>query len=105
MNILNFDLFSAFRELIFHTTIPPRIISLMSMNKATEYSTTHFISFFEKNQTLPKFSSAPRTAHLRVVTNEKCFIHRKSVSSGQLDAKQRTAHQKNASVDYQTDQT
>ncbi len=96
MNILNLFWFGALRGLIFHTTIPPRIISSISMNKATEYSKTYFVSFFEKNQTVSKFSSTQRTAYLRVVTNKKCVIHRNSVSSAQLDAKQRTAHQKNA---------
>ena len=75
MKILNLFWFSALRGFFFHTTIPPQIISMMSMNKATEYSTPYLISFIEKIQTLPKFSSTTCTALARVTTNEKCFIH------------------------------
>ena len=74
MKIINLFCFSALRGLFFHTTILPQIISLMSTNKATEYSTPYLISFFEKTQTLPKQFSTTRTARARVATNEKCFI-------------------------------
>ena len=74
MKIINLFCFSALRGLFFDTTILPQIISLMSTNKATEYSTPYLISFFEKTQTLPKQFSTTRTARARVATNEKCFI-------------------------------
>ena len=61
-------------RIVFHTTILPQMISLMSTNKATGCNTPYLISFFKKTQNIPKFSSTTRTAHARVATNEKCFI-------------------------------
>ena len=69
---------------------------IFSLNKATEYSTPCLISFFEKIETLPKFSSFPRTAHVRVATNGICFIHSKSVNSFRLEFKTKDCTPKNA---------
>ena len=82
--MINLFCFGVLRGLFFDTTNLPQMISLMSTNKATGYSTPYLNSFFKKTQTLPKFSSTTRTAHSRVATNEKCFIReiRKLRSSG-----------------------
>jgi hypothetical protein len=77
---------------------------IFSLNKATKYSTPSLISFFEKIETLPKFSSFPRTAHTRVATNGICFIHRKSVNSFRLEFETKDCTPKMLSVDNQTDQ-
>ena len=69
---------------------------IFSLNKATEYSTPCLISFFEKIETLPKFSSFPRTAHVRVATNGICFIHSKSVNSFRLEFKTKDCTPKKA---------